>query len=175
MPCRCQFQSDKSILPCHPCGYEKSQLIKRLPAPLIRHLLASHRNQRLSARETAAELGVSRPHFYKLYSQYLRACAQGQAGAWAPTVSGGNHQPAWSDEALALLKKLLSSKPASSYSACASELHRRLNFKTDRASVRRWAIQNQLAPDTRHKAAPKPVVPKEAEGMIITPDIKRKK
>ncbi len=39
----------------------------------------------------------------------------------------------------------------------ASELHRRLNFKTDRASVRRWALAQQLAPDTRSKAAPKPV------------------
>ena len=156
MPCRCQFQSDKSIFLCHPCGHEKLQLIKRLPAPIIRHLLASHRNHRLSARETAAELGLSRP-FYKLYSQYLRACAQGQAEAWSPGVSGGDHRPAWSVEVLALLKKLLSSKPPSSYSACASELQRRLNFKTDRASVRRWAIQNQLAPDTRYKAPPKPV------------------
>ena len=56
-----------------------------------------------------------------------------------------------------MLAKLLSSKPPSSYSAAASELHRRLNFKTDRASVRRWALQNRLAPDTRYKAAPKPV------------------
>jgi hypothetical protein len=56
-----------------------------------------------------------------------------------------------------LLSKLLSSKPPSSYSAAASELHRRLNFKTDRASVRRWAIQNNLAPDTRFKSTPKPV------------------
>jgi hypothetical protein len=56
-----------------------------------------------------------------------------------------------------LLTKLLSSKPASSYSACASELLRRLNFKTNRASVRRWAIQNHLAPDTHYKPTPKPV------------------
>lgn len=157
MPCRCQFESDKSILPCHPCGYEKLQLINRSPAPIIRHLLASHRRNELSALETARELELSRTGFYKLYSQYLRACAQGQAETWSPGCSGGNHQPAWSAEVLALLKKLLSSKPPSSYSACASELHRRLDFKTDRASVRRWAIQNQLAPDTRYKAAPKPV------------------
>jgi transposase InsO family protein len=56
-----------------------------------------------------------------------------------------------------LLQKLLSSKPPSSYSAATSELLRRLKFKTDRASVRRWAIHNQLAPDTRFKAKPKPV------------------
>jgi len=34
-----------------------------------------------------------------------------------------------------MLAKLLSSKPPSSYSAAASELHRRLNFKTDRVRV----------------------------------------
>jgi transposase InsO family protein len=157
MPCRSQFQSVKSIVFLHPASYEKLQLIKRLPAPIIRHLLTSHRNDKLSAREAARELGLSRPRFYKLYSQYLRACAQGQAAAWSPGVSGGDHHSAWPAEVLALLEKLLSSKPPSAYSACASELHRRLNFKTDRASVRRWAIENKLAPDTRYKAAPKPV------------------
>jgi len=33
----------------------------------------------------------------------------------------------------------------------------RPNFKTNRASVRRWAIQNHLAPDTRYKPISKPV------------------
>ena len=60
-------------------------------------------------------------------------------------------------EVVSLLTKLLSSKPPSSYSAAASELHRRLKFQTNRASVRRWALQNNLAPDTRYKQAPKPV------------------
>jgi hypothetical protein len=87
----------------------------------------------------------------------LGACAQGQSQTWSPGLSGGDHQPDWPADVVALLKKLLASKPPSSYSACASELHRRLQFETNRASVRRWAIENQLAPDTRYKAAPKPV------------------
>jgi hypothetical protein len=87
----------------------------------------------------------------------LQACAAGQAQTWSPRLSGGDHRPDWPFEVTALLTKLLSPKPASSYSACASELLRRLNFKTNRASVRRWAIQNHLAPDTRYKPAPKPV------------------
>ena len=157
LPCRSQFQSEKSILLCHPCGYEKLQLIKRLPAPIIRHLLAGHRNDQLTARAAAHEWGLSRPRFYKLYGQYLRACAQGQAAVWSPGVSGGDHQSVWPAEVAVLLTKLLASKPPSSYSACASELQRRLQFETNRASVRRWAIENQLAPDTRYKAAPKPV------------------
>jgi len=32
-----------------------------------------------------------------------------------------------------------------------------LNFETDRASVRRWALENHRAPDTRYKSVPKPV------------------
>ncbi|MGH2403733.1 MAG: hypothetical protein ACRDGN_04635, partial [bacterium] len=132
-------------------------MIKRLPASLIRHFLALHRTQELSAAQAARELGLSRARFYKLYSHYLRACAQGQAEVWSPGRSGGDHHPAWPAEVTALLTKLLSSKPPSSYSAAASELHRRLGFQTDRASVRRWAIANQLAPDTRYKPTPKPV------------------
>ena len=145
------------MLLCHSGGHEKQQLIHRHPAPIIRHLLACHRKHEISAVEAARELGLARSRFYELYSDYLRACARGQAEVWSPGPSGGNHRPDWPPAALALLKKLLTSKPSSSYSACASELLRRLNFKTDRASVRRWAIHNKLAPDTRYKTPPKPV------------------
>ena len=103
------------------------------------------------------ELQISRSHFYRLYSHYLRACAQGQAENWVPGLSGGAHQSLWPAEVAGLLRKLLSSKPASSYNAAASEVLRRCHLKIDRASVRRWALQNQLAPDTRYKKAPKPV------------------
>jgi AraC-like DNA-binding protein len=132
-------------------------LVKRLPAPFIRHLLATHRAEQLSARAAAQELGLSRTHFYRLYSDYLRACAQGHAQTWSPGLSGGDHHPDWTAEVTALLTKLLSSQPPSSYSAAASELHRRLNFFTNRASVRRWALEHQLAPDTRYQPTPKPV------------------
>jgi hypothetical protein len=133
------------------------QLIKRLPAPLIRHLLASHRREQLSAREAAKEMGLARTRFYELYADYLKACARGEVDTWSPGASGGDHHPQWPAAVVVLAEKLLSSKPASSYSAIASELQRRLNFKTDRASIRRWAIANQLAPDTRYKKAPQPV------------------
>jgi hypothetical protein len=100
---------------------------------------------------------LAHTRFHKLYSQYLQACAAGQGQTWSPRVSGGDHRPDWPAEVNALLTKLLSPKPASSYSACASELLRRLNFETNRASVRRWALQNHLVPDTCYKPAPKPV------------------
>jgi len=105
----------------------------------------------------ACELNIHPSRFYQLRTDYLRACAQGRADLWTPHTSGGDHHPDWPPEATELLTKLLSSRPASSYSACASELHRRLQFQIDRASVRRWAIQNHLAPDTRYKQPPKPV------------------
>lgn len=100
---------------------------------------------------------MARTRFYQLYTDYLKACSQGRADSWSPSGSGGDHRPAWPASVIALLTKLLSSKPPSSYSAVASELHRLLNFKTNRASVRRWALANNLAPDTRYKAPPKPV------------------
>jgi hypothetical protein len=119
--------------------------------------LSEHRAERLSAGEAAKELQLSRSRFYKLYSQYLRACAQGCVETWFPGLSGGDHASDWPPEVRATLQRLLSSKPASSYNAAASELLRRFQFKTDRASIRRWALANQLAPDTRYKAARKPV------------------
>ena len=142
---------------CYSGSHEKLQLIKRLPSPFIRHILHSFRTGHLCAIGAANELGLAHSRFYKLYSDYLCACAQGQADTWSPALSGGDHHPDWPGEAAALATKLLSSKPSSSYSAVASELHRRLNFKTNRASVRRWAIQNKLNPDTRYKPQRKPV------------------
>ena len=142
---------------CHLARHEKLQLAHRVTASLIRHLFAQARGGHRAPAAVAAELGISVSRFYQLRTGYLRACAQGQAQSWSPGLSGGDHHPAWPDAVTALLTKLLSSKPPSSYSAAASELHRRLNFKTDRASIRRWAIGQQLAPDTRYKKPPQPV------------------
>jgi hypothetical protein len=141
---------------CYPGADEKPQLIKRLPAPLVRHLLHSFRTGQICTRAASDELGLSRSRFYELYAAYLHACAHGQSHTWSPGLSGGDHHPEWSAEVTALITKLLSTKPPCSYSAVASELLRRLHFKTDRASVRRWATENQLAPDTRYNAPPKP-------------------
>lgn len=132
-------------------------MIKRHPAPFIRHLLHSYRTGQICARAAARQLGLARSRFHELYARYLHACARGHADTWSPGLSGGDHHPEWSPEAAALATKLLAAKPPCSYSGVASELHRRLHFKTNRASVRRWAIENQLAPDTRYKTPPKPV------------------
>jgi hypothetical protein len=146
---------------CYLARHEKSQrqqqLAKRSTPHFIRHLFAQARAGLIAPATVALELGISVSRFYQLRTDYLLACAQGQAHAWSPGLSGGDHHPEWSVEAVALATKLLASKPPSSYSAVASELHRRLNFKTHRASVRRWALENKLAPDTRYKTPPKPI------------------
>jgi hypothetical protein len=115
------------------------------------------RSGELCAAGVAAELGVGKTRVYELRTDYLRACAEGRSHLWQPGSSGGDHRKAWPKDALALATRLLSSSPPSSYSAVASELLRRLDFKTDRASVRRWAIAQRLAPDTRFKKPAKPV------------------
>lgn len=136
---------------------EKPQLPRRLPPHLIRHLFAELCAGRLSASDLALELGLGRTRIYELRTEYLRAAARGAVAAWQPRASGGDHHPDWPPEAVALATRLLSSAPRSSYSAVASELLRRLHFKTNRASVRRWAIAHGLAPDTRYKKPAKPV------------------
>jgi hypothetical protein len=131
--------------------------MKRVATPFVRQILEDFRRGVLSAEEAALELELSRSRIYQLYADYLRAWGAKKADTWQPGLSGGDHRPAWPTEVTNLLRKLLGSKPPNSYSAAASELLRRCNFKTDRASIRRWAIENHLATDTRYKKPAKPV------------------
>jgi hypothetical protein len=102
-------------------------------------------------------LGLSRSRFYKLYADYLRACAQGQESTWVPGVSGGDHAPDWPPEVHALLTKRLSSKPPASYSFAASEVYRLCQYTLTRAQVRRWAMENNLAHPKPNHGPPAPV------------------
>lgn len=103
------------------------------------------RAQALNAREAAAQLGIGVRHFYDLWQQYLLAVSRRQQQRWRPGPSGGAHRQAWPVAAQKLVRKLLSARPPAPYSFAASELHRRLAWKVDRASVRRWAIRHGLA------------------------------
>ncbi len=120
-------------------------MIHRLAAPLIRQVLADFRAEKLQAEPAAARLGLSRARFYKLYTDYLAACAEHRESIWLPGVSGGDHAPAWPPAVEALLRKRLSSKPPASYSFAASEVLRLCDYPLDRAQVRRWAIEHHLA------------------------------
>lgn len=96
---------------------------------------------------------MGRTRFYELYADYLQAAAHHGQQRWTPKASGGDHVPHWPPGVELLLRKLLSAKPPAPYRFAASELHRRLNFALDPATVRRWAIENQLAHPT---PAPRP-------------------
>lgn len=114
----------------------------------MRHVLAAFRAQQISLADARDQLRLGKSRFYELYSDYLRACAQAKQSHWQPNPSGGDHAVDWPPEVLALLRKRLSSKPPASYSFAASEVLRLCGFKVDRAQVRRWAMENQLAHST---------------------------
>lgn len=120
-------------------------------------MLAAFRAEELKAQTAANRLGLSRARFYKLYADYLAACAHHQQALWAPSVSGGDHAPEWPPEVDALLHKRLSSKPPASYSFAASEVLRKCDFQVDRAQVRRWAGENNLAHPRPNRRATAPV------------------
>jgi hypothetical protein len=135
------------------CGDEKGQLKHRCGAPLIKHILSEFRAGHLKAEVGCQELDLSRSRFYELYSDYLAAGFQ-RDQHWVPRSSGGNHAKLWPVEVRALLRERLSSRPPSSYSFAASEVLRKYQFKLDRAQVRRWALQNRLAPPSRVSPLP---------------------
>ena len=111
------------------------------------------RAQRLSAAEGAAQLGLGVRRFYDLWQNYLLAVSRRQQHRWRPGCSGGAHRKPWPVAAQALVRKLLSARPPAPYSFVASELHRRLDWIVDRASVRRWAIRHDLATQPPKKPA----------------------
>lgn len=115
--------------------------------------MAAFRSGEVSATVAAQTLDLGRSRFYELYADYLRSAAQSQKGSWSPGVSGGDHAPRWPVGVEPLLRKLLSTKPPAPYRFAASEVHRRLGLEIDPATVRRWAIEHQLAHPT---PAPRP-------------------
>jgi hypothetical protein len=129
----------------------------RHAAPFIRDVFKRFRSELISADEARAELELSRSRFYVLYADYLRAGAQRRQRTWEPGRSGGDHRAEWPDAVVALLRKLLQARPPASFSFAASEVHRRHQLKMDRATVRRWALAEGLAPDTKFKQPRKPV------------------
>jgi hypothetical protein len=129
----------------------------RHAAPFIRDVMARFGKGDLSPAEAMSELALRRSRFYELYADYRHSCAQRRQRSWQPGSSVGNHRQDWPQEVLALLRKLLGAQIPASYSFAASEALRRYQFKIDRASVRRWALAQGLAPDTKYKAQPKPV------------------
>ena len=124
--------------------------------PFIRNVLARFWQREISAADAVGEHGVSRSRLYVLYAGYLRACARRGQSSWVLGHSGGNHHRPWPSEVCDLLRKLLGARPPASYTLAASEVHRRHNLQIDRASVRRWALKERLAPETKYKKPRQP-------------------
>lgn len=124
---------------------EKSQIAHRITAPFLRHVLASFRAGELNAITAAEQLSLGKSQFYKIYGHYLAAAAAGKADLWFPGCSGGDHSPDWPQGVVELLRKRLTSKPPSSYAFAAEEVHRVLGFRLDRATVRRFALNEGIA------------------------------
>jgi len=126
--------------------FEKhQQLIHRQAPAFIRHVLDSFAQGAVNASQAADQLGLSRSRLYALSTDYLRARAQKQSSLWTPGPSGGDHARPWPQPVLDLLKKRLNCSPPCPYSFAASEALRLHSFKLDRAQVRRWALENNLA------------------------------
>jgi hypothetical protein len=137
------------------CVFEKHQQLLHRHAPsFIRHVLGAFAQRALDAAEAADQLGLSPSRLYALATDYLRARAQRRGSLWTPGRSGGDHSAPWPQRVLDLLRKRLDCSPPCPYSFAASEALRLHAFKLDRAQVRRWAIENNLA----HAVPPKRVL-----------------
>jgi hypothetical protein len=128
------------------CAFENhQQLVHRQAPSFIRHVLEAFRQRTLSATAAAEELGVSPSRLYALSTEFTRARAQKRDCHRIPGSSGGDHASPWPQPVVELLRKRLGSSPPCPYSFAASEALRLHHFKLDRAQVRRWALENQLA------------------------------
>ncbi|HWD94470.1 MAG TPA: hypothetical protein VG938_19220 [Verrucomicrobiae bacterium] len=130
------------------------QLPHRLGTPLIREVLAAFRRNELPATAAAEKLNLGCTRFYELYADYLRADAKHQPHLWSPGHSGGDHAADWPPGVEALVRKLLSARTPAPYRFAAFEVHRRLGFQIDPATVRRWAIANNLGHPTPSRREP---------------------
>lgn len=135
--------------------FEKhQQLIHRQAPSFIRHVLERFRQHTLDAAQACAQLGLSRSRLYALATAYNTARARKQQPLWTPGASGGDHAASWPQPVIELLTKRLACSPPCPYSFAASEALRLHAFKLDRAQVRRWALENNLA----HAVPPKKVL-----------------
>lgn len=91
---------------------------------------------------------MGRSRFYKLYADYLHAAIHQRQQTWTPRPSGGDHARDWPERASNRFCANTSRPPPAPYRLAASEAHRRLGFKMDPATGRRWALAQQLAHPT---------------------------
>jgi AraC-like DNA-binding protein len=115
----------------------------------VRYLMGKLRAEELSTLAVAQELGLSERRVRQLYREYLACCAENRAEEWAPGKSGGHNSSAIPELVTALWCKMLGARPPAPYAFCASEALRLYQFRADRATVRRWALQRACAHTAR--------------------------
>ena len=132
------------------------QIGRRLGADHVRHLMAAYRAGELNAEDVAAEMAITPRRVRQLYRDYLLACTRTGEATWSPGTSGGNRRKTFPAEVLALWRAMLRTRPPASYSFAASEAQRRYGVHADRATVRRWALENglSLASPSRRRVRP---------------------
>jgi hypothetical protein len=84
--------------------------------------------------DAAHHLQVSRAHLYRLRTRFLKERAD-----FAAKLSGGNHWPDWTPEAIQFLKEFLPLQRPPNFQLVADELATRLGFKRHRQSVAAFA------------------------------------
>ena len=135
----------------------KQQIANRLGAAHVRDTVMQFAEGSMTREQAMESLGVGKTRLYELRTSFLAAKASGMADAWEPSRSGGNHMPAWPDDAQRFLKHVLSPDGDArrySYAFAASEVGRKFGLSVDRAQVRHWAIDHGIK-----IAVPKPRPP----------------
>lgn len=102
----------------------KQQIIHRLGRPHIRNVLRLFNDGVITADEAQEELGIGRSRLFTIRRQYLHALLRGNAETWEPGASGGDRHPAWPEEAVRFLRRVLAPPSPYSYAFAASEMER---------------------------------------------------
>ena len=84
----------------------KQQIANRLGVAHVRDTVMQFTGGAMTREQAMASLGVGKTRLYELRTSFLAARASGDADAWEPSRSGGNHMPAWPDEAQRFLKRV---------------------------------------------------------------------
>ena len=135
----------------------KQQIANRLGAAHVRDTVMQFVDGSMTREQAMESLGVGKTRLYELRTSFLAARAAGESDKWEPSRSGGNHMPAWPDEAQRFLKRVLSPDGGArrySYAFAASEVGRKYGLEVDRAQVRHWAMDHGIK-----IAVPKPRPP----------------
>ena len=122
------------------------QLLRRVPAEIVRRVLERFNAGEMVAAEACARLGVGKTRLYQLRHAWLR-----DRIGFVPGMSGGDRSGRWPTEVEDLAKGLLKAGPPN-YALAADEIGRRLAFRKSRSAVGRYAAKHW--PEVAHDVHP---------------------